>query len=218
MGATGMKVQGRVMPTRRDRAHESPAAASLPLGGEVAEAELLALYARGDQSAARVLTLRHAPRLHALAWRMLRDRTEAEDVTQETMLRLWRVASNWEDRGVAVGTWLYRVAANLCLDRLRRRRERPLEAAGDPPDPALPPEARLQADTRSAALQQAVAALPERQRLATLLRHFEGLSNPEIAAALETSVEAVESLLSRARRDLAARLGPRRAELGYEDG
>ena len=208
-----------VAPTGQDSMRESPAFPSLlPDRGEGAEAELLARYARGDQSAARALTLRHAPRLHALAWRMLRDPAEAEDVAQESMLRLWRAAPGWEDRGVAVGTWLYRVASNLCLDRLRRRRDRPLEAAGDPADPALPPEARLQADTRSAALQQAVAALPERQRIATLLRHFEGLSNPEIAAALETSVEAVESLLARARRELAAQLAPRRAELGYDEG
>lgn len=205
----------------QDGVRESPVPATLRPGrgrAEVTEAELLARYARGDQSAARALTLRYAPRLHALAWRMLRDQAEAEDVTQESMLRLWRAAPGWEDRGVAVGTWLYRVASNLCLDRLRRRRDRPLEAAGDPTDPALPPEARLQADSRSAALQQAVAALPERQRLATLLRHFDGLSNPEIAAALETSVEAVESLLARARRALAAELAPRRAELGYDEG
>src|SRR5918997_4063532 len=83
------------------------------------DAELLARYAGGDQSAARELTSRHAPRIFALARRMLADAAEAEDVTQETMLRLWRIAPDWQDRA-AVGTWLYRVASNLCIDRLRR--------------------------------------------------------------------------------------------------
>lgn len=208
-----------IAPMRHLTGTESPTgpstAATATALGHPSEAELLARYAQGDQSAARALTLRHVPRLHALAWRMLQDRAEAEDVVQEAMLRLWRAAPAWEDRGASVATWLYRVASNLCLDRLRRRRDRPLEAAGEPEDPALPAEGLLQDQARSAALREAMAALPERQRLATVLRHFDGLSNPEIAAVLETSVEAVESLLARARRDMAAQLAPRRSELGY---
>ena len=78
--------------------------------------------------------------------------------------------------------------------------------------------ARLEARDRAAALKAALAALPDRQRLAILLRHFEDRGNPEIAAILGASVEAVESLLARARRELAARLAPRRAELGLSDG
>jgi RNA polymerase sigma-70 factor (ECF subfamily) len=181
------------------------------------DAELVARYAAGDQAAARALTHRHAPRVHALARRMLGDTTEAEDVTQETMLRLWRTAPDWQDRA-ALGTWLYRVASNLCIDRLRRRR--PL--AGEP-GPELADEApgalrRLEARDRAAALESALATLPDRQRLAILLRHFEDRSNPEIAEVLEVSVEAVESLLARGRRALAAELAPRRAALGFTDG
>ena len=76
----------------------------------------------------------------------------------------------------------------------------------------------LEARDRAAALEIALAALPERQRLAIVLRHFEDRANPEIAEVLGVSVEAVESLLARARRELAARLAPRRAELGFSDG
>jgi RNA polymerase sigma factor (sigma-70 family) len=181
------------------------------------DAGLVARYAAGDQPAARILTLRHAPRIFALARRMLGDTAEAEDVTQETMLRLWRIAPDWQDRA-AVGTWLYRVASNLCVDRLRRRRPLANEAVPDLADETPGALGRLEARDRAAALHAALAALPDRQRLAILLRHFEDRSNPEIAAILEVSVEAVESLLARARRALAADLSGRRAELGFTDG
>lgn len=184
---------------------------------EPSEAELLARFAAGEQAAARVLTARLVPRIHALARRMLDDPAEADDVTQEAMLRLWRIAPDWRDEGAAVGTWLYRVAGNLCIDRLRRRRERPVAEPPEQPDPSAGVVTRIQDADRAHALRAALARLPERQRLAVVLRHLEERPNPEIAAILETSVEAVESLLARARRNLAAELVPRRAELGLTE-
>ena len=180
----------------------------------VPDAELVARYAAGDQSAARALTERHAPRVFALARRMLRETAEAEDVTQEAMLRLWRIAPAWEDRA-AVGTWLYRVASNLCIDRMRKRRPISGEPLPEVPDEAPGVLRRLEARDRAAAVDAALPALPERQRAAIVLRHFEDRSNPEIAAVLDLSVEAVESLLARGRRALAAALVGRRAELGF---
>ena len=145
---------------------------------------------------------------------MLRETADAEDVTQEAMLRLWRIAPAWEDRA-AVGTWLYRVASNLCIDRMRKRRPISGEPLPEVPDEAPGVLRRLEARDRAAALDAALAALPERQRAAIVLRHFEDRSNPEIAAVLDLSVEAVESLLARGRRALAAALVGRRAELGF---
>lgn len=202
----------------------SPEAAPNP--SAPSDATLLALYAGGDQSAARQLTARHAPRVFALARRMLGEVAEAEDVTQETMLRLWKIAPAWEAERAALGTWLYRVASNLCIDRLRHRRSLGRHLGRDTGPDALPelpddgpgPERRLEARDRAAALAEALATLPDRQRLAVVLRHIEERPNPEIAQILDASVEAVESLLARARRDLAARLAPRRAELGFTDG
>jgi RNA polymerase sigma-70 factor (ECF subfamily) len=182
------------------------------------DADLLRRYAAGDQAAARALTERHVPRIFALARRMLADRAEAEDVTQETMLRLWRIAPDWRADGAALGTWLYRVASNLCIDRLRRRRGVAPDPPPEVPDASPGAQARLETAERAAALRAALGRLPERQRLAVVLRHLEERPNPEIAAILETSVEAVESLLARARRALAAELVPRRAELGLGDG
>ena len=181
---------------------------------------LIAAFAAGDTAAARVLTLRWTPRVMAQAWRMLGDRAEAEDVAQEAMLRLWRIADRWRPGEARVTTWLYRVVANLATDRLRRRRRRDgpaLDQVPEPPDDSAGPAERLQDRARAAALQQALDALPARQRQAVVLRHIEGLGNAEIADIMEIGIEAVESLTARGKRALAAALSARREELGYDD-
>lgn len=180
---------------------------------------LLARFADGDHSAARALTLRHTPRTLSLAAGMLRDRAEAEDVAKEAMLRLWRIAPDWRDGEAKVSTWLHRVTSNLCIDRLRKRRRAgpPLEDVAEPEDPAPGMDARLMAGDRAAAVTAAIARLPERQRRALRLRHFEDLGNPMIAEAMNVSVEAVESLLTRGRRALARDLaGLERSERSWE--
>ena len=114
-------------------------------------------------------------------------------------------------------TWLYRVVSNLCMDRLRKKRGVALDSVPEPEDerPSAS-DAMIEAE-RAAALQEALATLPERQRQAVVLRHIEGATNPEIAQILEISIEAVESLTARGKRALAAALAGRRAELGYQD-
>ena len=177
---------------------------------------LLADFARGDARAAEALTRRLAPRVLAHAARMLGDRAEAEDVTQEALLRLWHAAEEWETGAAKVSTWLYRVTANLCIDRIRRRRpQAPETAAAEIPDAAPGAVARMTDAARADALQAALARLPDRQRQAVVLRHIEGLGNPEIAAIMDIGVEAVESLVARGKRALAADLAPRKDALGY---
>lgn len=183
---------------------------------DVSDEALLVLYANGDPGAARALTLRLTPRVLGFAARMLSDRTEAEDVTQEAMLRLWRMAPDWQQGEARVATWLYRVASNLCLDRLRRSRPRGLDEVAEPEDATPGVVARLIEADRALALDEALAALPDRQRQAVVLRHIEGLTNPEIATVMDIGVEAVESLVARGKKGLAALLSGRRAELGYE--
>jgi RNA polymerase sigma-70 factor (ECF subfamily) len=186
------------------------------------DADLLAAYAAGDAEAAKTLVARLAPRVLALATRMLGDAAEAEDVTQEAMLRLWRQAPRWRHGGARVSTWLTRVALNLATDRLRRRRGMALDDAfgpgAEPADDRPGAEAGLRAAERAAALRAALAELPGRQAQAVALRHLQGLSNPEIAAVMEIGVEAVESLVARGRRGLADRLAGARAALSLEDG
>jgi RNA polymerase sigma factor (sigma-70 family) len=183
---------------------------------DVSDEALLVLYANGDPGAARALTLRLTPRVLGFAARMLSDRTEAEDVAQEAMLRLWRMAPDWQQGEARVSTWLYRVASNLCLDRLRRSRPRGLDEVAEPEDATPGVVARMIEADRVLALDEALAALPDRQRQAVVLRHIEGLTNPDIAAVMDIGVEAVESLVARGKKGLAALLSGRRAELGYE--
>lgn len=197
----------------RDMQAEAMAAAS--------DEVVLARYAAGDPVAARVLTQRLVPRVLGYAARLLGDGAEAEDVAQEAMLRLWRAAPGWRAGEAQVSTWLYRVVTNLCTDRLRARKRRPaaaLDEAPEVPDGAKGAEAGMMEADRMGALQAALDALPERQRQAVVLRHIEGLGNPEIAAVMDIGVEAVESLTARAKRALTAILSGRREELGYDDG
>jgi RNA polymerase sigma-70 factor, ECF subfamily len=181
---------------------------------------LLVLFANGDARAAQDLTDRLAPRAYGVALRVLGDRAEAEDVTQEAMLRLWRMAPDWQSGQAQVSTWLYRVVMNLCLDIKRRSRRGSvsIDAIPEPQDPALGADERLQDGARWDALQHGLMQLPERQRQAIVLRHIEELSNPDIAGIMEISVEAVESLTARGKRALAKVLAGQREELGYHDG
>ncbi len=188
-----------------------------PSTGVDAEAALLRRYAQGDAAAARLLTTSLTPRLFGHALRVLSDRGEAEDVAQEAMLRLWRIAPEWRAGEAKVTTWLYRVVANLCMDRLRKRRVTGLDDIDEPADPAISAEQGLQVAARMDALQSALDTLPDRQKQAVVLRHIDGLANPEIAVILETGVEAVESLTARGKRALQKALIGQRDALGFED-
>jgi len=133
---------------------------------------------------------------------MLGDAVEAEDVAQETMLKAWRQAPKWTPGKARFDTWLHRVALNLCYDRLRRRREIPTDTPPDRPDEGPAPDRGLLAAETGMRVTAALKRLPDRQREAIVLCHYQELSNIDAAALMEISVEALESLLSRGRRAL----------------
>jgi RNA polymerase sigma-70 factor (ECF subfamily) len=164
--------------------------------------DLLRRIANGDGAACAALVDRHLHRITGLAGHLLGNRADAEDVAQEVFLRVWQQAPRWRSGEAKFSTWLHRVTLNLCTDRLRRRRETALEAAGDPPSDAPLPDAGLQEVAIVARVQVALAQLPERQREAIVLCHYQELGNIEAAAVLELSVDALESLLARGRRKL----------------
>jgi RNA polymerase sigma-70 factor (ECF subfamily) len=168
--------------------------------------DLIARVGQGDPAAVRAMVARKLPRLLGVATRMLGDRSEAEDVAQEAFMRLWRQAGRWRPGAALFDTWLHRVTLNLCYDRLRRRREITTDAVPEQTDPAARADQTMIDQARDARLAAAIQGLPERQRAALVLQYYEGLSNIEAAAAMEIGVEALESLLSRARRTLRDRL------------
>lgn len=165
------------------------------------DARLVARMAEGQAAPLRPLMDRYLGRLVALGRRMLGDVAEAEDVAQEVMLTLWQRAKEIDVPESGIGGWLYRVTANRCLDRLRARRPHSADGleqirvdAGQ--------ERGLQERDVGRAVDAALQRLPERQRLAIALCHLEERPMAEAGEILGVSVEAVESLLARARRSL----------------
>lgn len=185
---------------------------------DVPDEALLKLFANGDRVAAKVLTLRLTPRVYRQAFRILKDQAEAEDIAQEAMLRLWKTAPDWQQDQAKITTWLYQVTANLCTDRLRRRKPADaLDAVPEPEDAADSADMQMQNRTRAEALNAALQELPDRQREAVTLRHLEEFTNPQIAEAMGVGIEAVESLVARGKRALKGLLAKRKEELGYDD-
>ena len=168
------------------------------------DAEDVARAGRGDRDAAARLIARHAPKLLSVARRMVGG--EAEDAVQEVFLRLWTHAARWQPGQARFETWLYRVMLNQCYDRLRRRSTQPLEAAAEIADDAPLPDSGLDETVQAGEVARAVDGLPERQKAAILLCHFQECSNIEAAEIMGISVEALESLLARGRRTLRPRL------------
>ncbi|NOU06469.1 MAG: sigma-70 family RNA polymerase sigma factor [Hyphomicrobiaceae bacterium] len=185
-----------------------PPASSLPTSSGDADLERSLLHgvAAGDQQAFRTLAAKHLSLVVAIARRMLRDPQEAEDIAQDAMLRLWRNAATLELGPYGLKPWLRRVTTNLVIDRIRSRGQTDVMAEV-PEQPVIADQARgLENRDLTARVRRALATLPERQRLALTLFHFEGMSQIDVGRALGISDEAVESLLARARRTLKADL------------
>lgn len=171
---------------------------------------LMARVQRHDAAAFRVLVDRHVAVLHRIAFRMIGDAAEAEDLAQEALLRLWRDAARWQPGLSGTGAWLNRVTVNLCLDRLRKRRfSSDSEVPERVDDAPLAPEA-MDANRRRSATVAAIAALSDRQRAAIILTYYEDQSNQMAAEAMDMNIKAFESLLLRARGALRTALLPLR--------
>lgn len=173
------------------------------------DSALMQRVAAGDHRAYAILVDRHLRHAVNMAWRVLFDRADAEEVAQEAFLRVWQHAHRWQpDGGASFRTWLNRVVVNLCIDRKRRPGMAALDEQPEPVDPqATPFEARLASETGHH-VAAALARLPERQRAAIALCYWEGESNIAAAEALGISVGALESLLIRAKRSLRDELKP----------
>ncbi|KAF0242520.1 MAG: RNA polymerase sigma-70 factor ECF [Planctomycetota bacterium] len=167
--------------------------------------ELVALSARGRHDAFEVLVKRHQRKVAGLAYRFTGSRTDAEDLAQDVFLAAWSAAARWRPEA-KFGTWLYRVTANACLNW--KRRSRPALVAGLDARPAAgeSAEAAMARREEEAAVGTAVKALPANQRMALILRRFEGRTNREVGEAMDCSEAAVEGLLQRAYDGLREKL------------
>ena len=167
--------------------------------------ELIAQSLRGDTAAFGTLVLRYRRMVIGTAYRVCGDATLAEDVAQDTFIRVWDRLSTFRPQGSFRG-WICRIASNLTIDALRRRKpmanveETVLEAPGDQPEMAA-----LKSE-RAAAVRAALMELPAHSRMALVLREYEGLSYQEIADGLDIPIGTVKSRLNDARRRLKVAL------------
>ena len=170
------------------------------------DAELMACLAKGEVSALGELARRHQHRVLEIAFRTLGHWDLAEDVAQETFLRIYRAAKHYRP-DAQFTTWLYRIVVNLCLDEQRRRAKSaaPLESIASE---GLPASDTDSAERREIAelVRAAVQELPERQRVAIVLYRYEGLNHTQISEVTGWSQSAVESLLVRAYANLREKL------------
>lgn len=168
---------------------------------QMTDAGLLEAAARGSHAAFAQIVSRHFQPVYRLVWRMTGGAADAEDIAQEAFVKLWKNPAQVREAAALKG-WLMRVASNGVIDRSRKPRASGLEQAPEIADPQAKPGAPLDRAQAARLVDEGIARLPERQRQALSLVYFEGLTNIEAAAAMEVSVDALESLLRRARRSL----------------
>lgn len=163
---------------------------------------LLDRIAGNDQAAFRLLVERHIDRAFGVALRILNNRADAEDIVQETLLKIWTHRGQWESGRAKFSTWLFRVVTNRCIDVRRRPRSEDIEQVPEVADDKPLAIAEIERHEVNRMLESAMARLPEQQRIALIFSYHENLNNGEIAEVMQTSVTAVESLLKRGRQRL----------------
>lgn len=196
--------------------------ATAPVGGGRDDRELVAAAKGGERSAFDELVVRHQDKVFNMSYRILGDREEALDCSQEIFLSAYRGLQRFDDKA-RFGTWLYRITVNRCRDQIRRRgfrkytRPISLDAAGpdqesegglEPAARESTPLERASTDERTRLVNAALQELPGDAREILLLRDLQGLSYEEVAEILEVPIGTVRSRLSRARGLLRERLLP----------
>jgi RNA polymerase sigma-70 factor (ECF subfamily) len=161
----------------------------------------------GDHEAFAALVHRYAKRFYAVAYRIVHDRDDAEDLVQSAFLKLWERPELWDQgKQTKFTTWFYTVVTNLCLDHAKRKRPLPLSDEIELADGAPSQDDLLDGKQRRAVLDRLIRRLPERQQLALNLCFYEELSNQEAADVMGVNLKALQSLIMRAKTTLKERL------------
>ena len=184
---------------------------------EIPSEDLMARVAKGDDDAFEILVNRHQTSVLNLIYRFIGDRTQARDLAQEVFLRVWQAAKSYKPEA-RFSTWIYQITANLCFNELKSSRRKKwfqfYRSDEDSEntweqllaDSAPSAEDFLLEKERSRQISDALQSLPDNQRMALVLKRYDGLSYQEIAQIIGCSVSAVESLLVRAKRNLQEKL------------
>lgn len=178
---------------------------STPVAAEIVfdeDSELLHRLATGDEAAFRLLVERHIDRAYAIALRIVGNAADAEDVVQDTMLKIWSHRGRWQHGRAKFSTWLYRVISNRCIDLRRKPRNENVETVPEVADGQPGAVEIIERNELNGMLELAMQRLPEQQRIAVIFSYHENMSNGEIAQMMDTTVAAVESLLKRGRQQL----------------
>jgi RNA polymerase sigma-70 factor (ECF subfamily) len=178
---------------------------SAPVADDVVydeDSELLDRLAAGDEAAFRMLVERHIDRAYAIALRIVGNAADAEDVVQDTMLKIWSHRGRWQHGRAKFSTWLYRVISNRCIDLRRKPRNENVETVPEVADGQPGAVEIIERNELNGMLELAMQRLPEQQRIAVIFSYHENMSNGEIAQVMDTTVAAVESLLKRGRQQL----------------
>jgi RNA polymerase sigma-70 factor (ECF subfamily) len=199
--AAVISTSGSISPdASADRDAQLEQATLVPVHDE--DEELLTRLAADDEAAFRLLVERHIDRAFGIALRIVGSRADAEDVVQDTMLKVWTHRGKWQHGRAKFSTWLYRVVTNRCIDLHRRPRTDNVDAVPEQADAQPDVVATMQRNEVTHMLEDAMQRLPEQQRIAVILSYHENMSNGEIAEVMDTTVSAVESLLKRGRQQL----------------
>ncbi len=179
----------------------------------MSDEDLLELIRASREDAFQILVERHIDRGYAVAYRILQNGSDAEDVVQDAFLKVWTRREVWENGRAKFSTWLFRVVSNRCIDLLRKPRTETVAELPELVDSSSNQSRDLERREAGELLERAMMELPDQQRVALVFSYNENMSNGEIAEIMETTVSAVESLLKRGRQKLKQLLRRQRADI-----
>lgn len=175
------------------------------------EERLMQKISHNDAEAFQELLVRYEKRVFSLAWRLCLNQSEAEDLAQETFLKIWRSAKSWKPEA-KLETWIYRILYNTFIDARRRIKETTEEPKENLYSQEDTPEQTLIKKQESQTIADALKELPERQKEALVLCYYQGMKAKEAAEILSVSQSALEALLFRARQTLKDKLNKRKGK------